>query len=317
MRPLTDLRPKPALLVAGTPLVGHQLRWFAAAGIESVRIATGYRAETLEAVIGDGCDYGVAVTYVQESSPLGTAGALAAATRGLDPDTAVVVANGDQLTRHSLRAQLHAFHASSSAASIHARWVEDARPFGLLQLQDDRVIAFREKPAERVPGTVNAGTYVLRAGALASVPPDTAVSLERQLFPALIDDGALVTAYVEDAYCLDVGSPRALLQANLDEVARTGMPARVDGEPGPEVIADGHSWVGSGATVGARSRVHASVLMPGCIVGDDCDVVDSIVAQHAIVASGVRLRGNVIGEGAVVGSSPAASTVVGTGATFG
>ena len=317
MRPLTDLRAKPALLVAGTPIVGHQLRWLASAGIRRVVIATSYRAKDLRSVLDDGSEFGVAVSYVQEAEPLGTGGALALATRAMDPHQAVVVLNGDQLTGHDLEAHLLAFAEGGVAVTIHARRVDDARAFGLLELDGDQVRGFREKPTEPVAGVVNAGTYILRAGVLRDVPSDTAVSLEREVFPRLIADGSVVTAYLEDAYCLDVGSPRALLRANRDAVARTGATARVDGAVASSATVNGHSYVGTGAAVGADAVVHGSVLMPGCVIGDGTKIERSIVAQTAVVAAGVRLQDNVIGEGARVSSSLEPGAVVPTGAVIG
>ena len=317
MQPLTDLRPKPSLLVVGIPLVGHQLRWLSQAGVHDALIATSYRADVLHAALGDGSEFGAAVSYLHEPAPLGTGGALALATRTMNPDDVVVVLNGDQLTGHDLEAQLLFFAHTGASVTIHARRVNDARAFGLLELDGDQVRGFCEKPAEPTPGVVNAGTYILRAGVLHDVPSDTVVSLEREVFPRLIADGSVVTAYLEDAYCLDVGSPRALLQANRDAVARTGANARIEGMVASSATVDGHSFVGRGAVVGAEAVVHGSVLMPGCVAADGTKIERSIVAQTAVVAEGVRLQYNVIGEGARVSSSLEPGAVVPTGAVIG
>lgn len=313
MRPLTDRRPKPSLLVAGTPLVGHQLRWLCAAGVREVMIATSYRADLLRSAIGDGSQFGTSVTYVHENEPLGTGGALALALGSVPPTENVIVLNGDQLTGHDLAAQLRLFTETDASLTIHARPVDDARPFGLLELDGHRIRGFHEKPAEPTAGIVNAGTYVLRADVLQEVPKNTVVSLERSVFPRLIADSAVVSAHVEDAYCLDVASPAALLRANLDAVARAGDTALVEGAVANSATVDGHSYVGSGAVVGAESTVHASVLMPGSLIGDGATVKNSVIGQTASVAAGVRLMDNVIGEGARVCRSPAPGEVVGTG----
>ncbi|MBD2760234.1 NDP-sugar synthase [Yimella sp. cx-573] len=313
MRPLTDRRPKPGLLVAATPLIGRQLHWLAHSDVRHAVIATGYRAELLQEVVDSGNGFGSAVTYVTESTPLGTGGALALACRSLPADQVVVVVNGDQLTHHDLRAQLEQFSRTDADVSIHARQVADARPFGLLELRGDRIVSFREKPTEVIGGWVNSGTYVLRAGLLHDVIPMAAVSLEREVFPALIADDRVIVAYREDAYSLDVGSPQALRQASLDVVSATGAPCRMDGSAADTAVVSDHSWVGSGTVVGAHSRVIASVVMPDVIIEDGVTITGSVIAQGALLKAGIVLQDNVIGEDAVLHRSPEPGEVVGTG----
>lgn len=317
MRPLTDRRPKPALLVAGVPIVGRQLRRLADAGITDVRVVTSYRADQLRALVGDGSSYGVNVRYLHEPSPLGTGGALALAARSVDAGRNLVVVNGDQLSQHDLTGQLRAFEDSDAAVTLHARHEPDARPFGLLQVAGDQVSAFQEKPAEAVAGLVNAGTYVMRAGVVAGLPSDAVISLERDVFPELITTGHALRTYVDNSYSIDVGSPAALLRASLDVVQHRGLTALVEGDVAADARIDGHSWVGPEATVAAGAVVHRCVIMPGAAVGSAADAVDSVVAQGATVGDGVRLQHSVIGEGAVIRRSPAPGEIVPTDAVVG
>lgn len=296
MRPLTDLRPKPALLVAGVPLLAHQLIRLRDHGIRDVVVATGYRADVLRTLVGNGSRYGVRVRYVHEARPLGTGGALALAVAGLAPDAVVTVVNGDQLSGHDLTRQIRCLLEDDAEVVLHARDVADARPFGLLTLGGDRVTGFQEKPTAAVAGTINAGTYALRAGLIQQMaPPARMLSLEREVFPRLIDRGDRIVALRHDAYWLDVGTPAALLRANLDAVA----PA--------------DHWRAPDARVGPGTQVVRSVLMPGAAVGANCRISDSIVAHGATVAGGLDLRWVVVGENARVERQPAPGTAIGSG----
>jgi CTP:molybdopterin cytidylyltransferase MocA len=79
LRPLTERYAKPVLPVDGTPVIAHLLRELAAAGAPHVTVVTGYRAEQVEQLIGDGGGFGVEVTYARQSTPDGSAHAVAAA----------------------------------------------------------------------------------------------------------------------------------------------------------------------------------------------------------------------------------------------
>src|SRR4029079_11655509 len=125
--------------------------------------------------------------------------------------------NGDILTDLDLTAMMRRHVDVEAAATIALTPVEDARPFGLVPMEPDgRVLEFREKPAELVPGDINAGTYVLSADALAAWEAGRNVSIEREIFPSLIAEGRAVYGFVSDAYWMDLGTPEQYLQAHFD-----------------------------------------------------------------------------------------------------
>ena len=105
--------------------------------------------------------------------------------------------------------------------------MDDARPYGLVPLDGQgQVLEFREKPAELIPGDINAGTYVLDPSALQGWTRGENVSIERQIFPALIAAGRPLYGFPSDAYWMDLGTPEAYLQAHWDL-----LDGRVGGEP--------------------------------------------------------------------------------------
>jgi len=77
LRPYTTVLPKPLMPVGDRPVLDIVLRQLRAAGCEHVTIATGWLAELIEAVCGNGDTYGLKIDYFREREPLGTVGALA------------------------------------------------------------------------------------------------------------------------------------------------------------------------------------------------------------------------------------------------
>lgn len=219
MGSLTDHLPKPMLPVAGRPLVVHQLERLNACGVTRVAISTGYRGAAFERVLD--AVPGLEVLLAHEPAPLGTGGGCAYAVRHLrlDRTCPVVVLNGDLLTSHDLGAQLAAHEAAVSRgarATIHVRQIPDPRDYGCVVVDAQSLVtAFHEKSDQPPSSLVNAGTYVIRADVLLDLPEDQVISMERDVFPALAAAGQL-TAYEEDAYFLDVGTPQALAQAEQD-----------------------------------------------------------------------------------------------------
>ncbi len=319
MLPLTERRPKHLLEVGGVPFLEHQISRLAEAGVEHVVLATSYRAELFEPVLGDGSRWGVRLSYVQEEEPLGTGGAIrnVAGVLGDDPEGAVVILNGDVLSGHDLHAQLLDFETPRGGrpvdVSLHLVTVDDARAFGCVPTDaDGRVTAFTEKSEHPVSNQVNAGCYVFRRRVVDRIPAGRVVSVERETFPGLVADGALVVGYVENAYWRDVGNPAALVASSRDLVRGLAHSPAFDREPGEALVQEGAlvdatakvsggSSVLAGARVGAGAEVTGSVVMAGALVGAGAVVVDSVLGPDAVVGAGCRLDRVAVGDEAVVG----------------
>ena len=221
LRPLTLSAPKPLLPTAGVPFLAHQLMRAAECGITHVVLATSYRAEMFTEAFGDGAAFGLSIDYVYESTPLGTGGGIrnaAALLRG-GPDDPVVVLNGDILSAHDLPAQVDLHRKKDAAVTLHLVEVDDPTRYGCVPIDGaGHVTAFLEKTPNPVTNRINAGCYVFKRSVIDSIPAGEVVSVERETFPGLISDGAVVMGFPESAYWLDVGTPEAFVRGSCDVV---------------------------------------------------------------------------------------------------
>jgi mannose-1-phosphate guanylyltransferase len=324
MRPLTETIPKPLIPFMNRPFLDHVLDHLAAHGVEEVICSSPYLEDGFRAFLASRTG-GPAVRWITEGTPLGTSGAVAGALDHVDGT--FLVLNGDVLTDLDLGA-LIAFHRDRGAtATIALTPVEDARPFGLVDIDaDGRVRAFLEKPAEAIPGTINAGTYVLEPRALARVPRGVMVSIERETFPDLIARGEPVFGYRSDAYWRDLGTPAAYLDAHGD-----GFAGRIGGRRYPRPLIGDDTRIGEGAevdpdtavgpgasiepgarvagsvlharvTVGAGAVVERTVAGPGAVIGAEARVRNAVLAEGARVPPGAAVEGEGVRPGAVAGA---------------
>jgi NDP-sugar pyrophosphorylase family protein len=175
LRPYTFTVPKPLLPLGDRPLLDYLITQMVRCGVTDVVLALGYHAPLIRAYCGDGARFGVRITFVEESRPLGTAGPLALCRPLLDPDEPFVVANGDIVTRLDFR-DLARFHAAQGAQLTIAYIAHTHQsPFGVLQLEGDRVVGVTEKPTFVYP--VSAGIYCVSPAAARRVPDDTAMTM--------------------------------------------------------------------------------------------------------------------------------------------
>jgi len=302
LMPLTRNTPKPMLTVAGIPVTEHQLLMAKAAGINEIVLATSYLSEVFTPYFGDGSKWGMRIKYAVEKQPLGTGGAIANAAQLLETEESIVILNGDVLSSHNLGEQIRQHEANDADVTLHLTEVEDARAFGCVPTDvAGRVTAFLEKMDNPVTNQINAGCYVFNPRVLSAIPLETVVSVERETFPQLVSNGAKVYGYLENAYWLDIGTPKALLKASTDIVLRSGpglvMPdAQVDSTA---VISEG-SCIGRGSTVGAGTRISGSIVEAGATIGRDVLINNSFVATGAIIDDGAQIGSTFVTKGEIL-----------------
>jgi D-glycero-alpha-D-manno-heptose 1-phosphate guanylyltransferase len=212
LRPAIGDRPKVLAPVAGRPFLAYLLDQLAAANVHTAVLCTGYLGEHVRSTFGD-CYGTVGLTYSQEPTPLGTAGALRLALPLLDGDP-VLVLNGDSYCEVDLGDYMawHHIHAGGSAGTLLLTWVEDASRFGTVEVDDSgTVLSFREKRGLAMPGWINAGVYLLSQRLLASIPAERTISLERDVFPAWTKRE--LRAHQVRACFTDIGTPESYVQA--------------------------------------------------------------------------------------------------------
>ena len=281
LMPLTRDTPKPMLPIAGLPVTEHQLMAAKRAGITTIVLATSYLSDVFIPYFGDGSRWGLDVRYAVEESPLGTGGAIKNAAAALNlkagSDEPIVIFNGDVLSSHNLAKQIQEHVAHNADVTLHLTHVEDARAYGCVPVDESgRVTAFLEKMENPITNTINAGSYVFHPSVIETIAANTVVSVERDVFPALVTAGKKIYGYIEDAYWLDIGTPRALLA-------------------GSKHLVSGDFKVDPTSTIAASAKLQdGSSIGAGCEVGDDVVISGSIVCAGVVIETGSEIRNSFI-----------------------
>jgi mannose-1-phosphate guanylyltransferase len=313
------------------PLLAYTFEHLRRHGVDRAILSCGYMPTQIREHFGDGAD-GLPLDYRVEERPLGTGGAIGYAAGGIRET--FLALNGDSLRAADL-GELVRFHRERAAkATILLTPVADPTRYGLVRLRPDGAVAsFLEKPRPEEIDTdlINAGVYVLEPEVLGLIPPGRAVSIEREVFPRLVDEET-VFGLALPGYWLDVGTPESYLQAHRDVLERN-LPTDVGDalgrdytfvDPTAEVSNDARlvppvyvgpravveagvrigslGVVGQGARIGEGAAVEHAVVQPGADVGAGCSVTRSVVGEGAELGPGCSVGGlSVVGPGARVG----------------
>ncbi len=313
LRPLTLSAPKPLLPTAGVPFLTHLLSRIAEAGIEHVILGTSYKAETFESEFGDGAALGLRISYVTEEQPLGTGGGIANVVSELRNDT-VMVFNGDVLSGADLGAMLTSHQETAAQVTLHLVRVSDPRAFGCVPTDaDGRVLAFLEKTEDPPTDQINAGTYIFDRAILDRIPRGREVSVEREVFPALLADGVRVCGYVDATYWRDMGTPEDFVRGSADLVRGIAPSPALGGRRGESLVHEGASvapgaLLVGGTVVGRGAEIGPGVRLDGAVVFDGARIEAGSVVERSIIGAGVRIgpraliRDGVIADGADIGA---------------
>ncbi|HKP12553.1 MAG TPA: nucleotidyltransferase family protein [Blastocatellia bacterium] len=196
LRPLTDAVSKCMVEVAGKPILEHNVERLRAHGVTEIIINLHHRPDSITAHFGDGSRWGLRITYSFEPELLGTAGAVKKAAA--DFDVPFFVWYGDNLSDCRLDRLWRSHTARGGIATIALHHRDDPTQSGIVGLgTNDRVVRFLEKPrAEQVfSHWVSAGILVLEPDVLRAIARAGAADFGRDVFPALLDQGAAIYGY--------------------------------------------------------------------------------------------------------------------------
>lgn len=291
LRPLSLVRAKAAMPVAGTPIIGRILEWLRAAGVRRVVLNLHHRPETITSVVGDGSGWDLEVRYSWEPFVLGSAGGPRRALPLLEADRFLIV-NGDTLTNCDLKAVARRHLNARARITMAVVPGDTARYGGVLVGAGGAVVGFTRanRTASTAPGTRTApvasafhfiGVQAAEADAFADLPDNEPAETVGTLYPRLIaeQDGAVVV-FESNAEFLDVGTPLDYLRSVAMVAAREGRPfdrgqdCRV--EPSAQLS---HTVLWDRVTVGRRAHLSS------CIVGDDVVVPEGARYENCVLVA--------------------------------
>ena len=211
LKSVLDDRPKPMAIIRGKPFIEWILLMLKRQGIQRVVICTGHLSEIVESYFGDSRNINMEITFARDPFPLGTGGAVRNAL-GKTRSKHILVLNGDSYLRVNISSFLKTHLALSAKVSISLVQVEDSSRYGSVKInKNGKMLAFLEKSQKKQSGLINAGIYLLEREIVEEIPEEKMVSLEKEIFPALIGKGLYGVTCNEPF--IDIGTPETLNKA--------------------------------------------------------------------------------------------------------
>ncbi len=211
LHPLTEKMPKPMLPVAGKPLLERIITRFKGQGFRRFTLSLNYLGHVIKDHFGDGATLGVRVDYIEETTRMGTGGALSILPQR--PEEPFIVMNGDILTTVSFSKILEFHNKTNSIVTICTREFNLQVPYGVLNTEGNRLVSMEEKPVHKY--LINAGIYALSPVVFEFLQNEESLDLP-DLIERVRDLGHRVSVFHISGYWMDIGSHKDLERARAD-----------------------------------------------------------------------------------------------------
>jgi len=313
LRPLTYTRAKALLPILNKPMVSYLIESLPNE-VDKVILAVNYRKDQIEKYFKTN-DFGREIIVNDEPEPLGTGGAVKFAEKHITGPFFVL--NADVICSLSLDDMIH-FHKKNNAVSTISLWpVKNVSEFGVVDIQDGgNVTGFVEKPKpEDAPSDlINAGAYFLEPEVLDYIEAGRLISMEKEIFPQIINDTGRFFGFEFKGYWIDVGRIKSYLDVhdflmkhqNIDNFK--GENCKIYGELNTSSIGD-NVFIGKdsyiiSSIVFDNVKIGKNVAITNCVLGENCEINDDSNLTDAVVGDNEQIQKETMLDNQIVWTQP-------------
>jgi mannose-1-phosphate guanylyltransferase len=303
LRPISCTRPKILFPIINKPLLQWTFERLDKNNITEAILAVNYQTEVyIKQHKIPKCRLKVKYSRDPIKKPLGTAGPIKKAEKLLGYDSPFLALNGDIFADLNYTEILKKHREEKAVATIALHRADDPSRYGVAELaEDNRIKRFIEKPSAKDAPTklINAGVYVLSPKIFDYIPIGRNVSIEREIFPKLANEGKLYGHILEGLW-MDIGKPEEFLEIN--RILLDSSKNLQESKKFSKVEIKSPTIFGKKIAIGEKSVIGPyAVLGQDIAVGKNVHIEDSVVFPSVIIGDFSSINGAIIGEGATIG----------------
>jgi mannose-1-phosphate guanylyltransferase len=294
LKPLTYTRAKSLLPILNKPMISYIMDKLPDE-VKTVILAVNYRKDQIEDYLRVH-DFNKEIIVNDEPEPLGTGGATKYAEKHITG--CFFVLNADIISSINLSDMIKYHKRKKSVLTISLWPVKNVSEFGVVDItKDGRITHFVEKPKpEEAPSNlINAGVYLLEPEILNYIPEGRLVSMEKEIFPRVINDTGRFYGYRFKGYWIDVGR----IQSYHDAHKILMNKRKVSVVKGEKCIIKGRikkSCIGDHVIVEKNTEVTDSIVFRNASIGKNVKIKKCIIGENSIIEDNANLRNVIVGD---------------------
>ena len=311
LRPLTHTGPKQLLPIANKPMSQYCIESIRDAGITDIAIIVGgLGSNKVKEYYGNGKNFGVNLTYIEQDYPKGIAHAVNLCKDFIGNEKFVVFL-GDNIIQKSISKFAKNFEGSNYDASILLCKVDNPSRFGIADVKDGKILKIMEKPENPPTNLAVTGIYFLTPkifDVIDRLKPSSRDELEiTDALEMLLNENDNISYSMITDYWKDTGTPDDVLNANrqvLEHICNQTyiIDKSTNIESGSSVITpsiigknckiDKSAQIGPNASIGDNTIISSGVVIENSIIMSDCKIDGGLNIRDSIISANCHLHGN-------------------------
>jgi len=311
LRPLTHTGPYLLLPIANKPMSQFCIESIKEAGITDIAIIIGgLGSNKVKEYYGDGENFGVNITYIEQDEPRGIAHAIRLCKEFVNNEKFLVFL-GDNIIQKPITDFVENFNKSDNDATVLLCEVDNPSRFGIADVENEKIVKITEKPKKPTSNLAVTGIYLLTPlifEVIDNLKPSWRNELEiTDALDNLLKQNDNIGYETITDYWKDTGTPEDILNANrqvLEHICNQTciIDKSTNIESGSSVITpsiigknckiDKSAQIGPNASIGDNTIISSGVVIENSIIMSDCKIDGGLNIRDSIVSTNCHLHGN-------------------------
>jgi len=281
------------LFIAGKPIIQYVIESLAVNGIRDIILVVGYYKEKIFDYLEQGAQFGVNIRYIHQIRQLGTANALSQA-REITGEEFLVLPGNKIIAPETISQFLGA-----PAPAVLIKKVNNPERYGVVSLEDGKLLKIVEKPSRPESDYINAGIYLFRKNIFQYIDPELDIP---DAINKMIARGESVHTVTTDQTWLDIVYPWDILR--LNPTVLTNISRRQSGTIEAGVLVKDAVSIGENTVIRGNSYIAGPVIIGrGCEIGPNvCILPATSIGNNVTISPFTEIRNSVIGDDVFLGS---------------
>ena len=313
LRPLTHTGPKQLLPIANRPMSEYCLDSIKETGITDVAIIIGgMGSNKVKEYYGNGKNFGVNITYIEQDEPRGIAHAIRLCKEFVNNEKFLVFL-GDNIIQKPITDFVENFNKSDYDATVLLCEVDNPSRFGIADVENEKIVKITEKPKKPASNLAVTGIYLLTPlifEVIDNLKPSWRNELEiTDALDNLLKQNDNISYETITDYWKDTGTPEDILNANrqvlehICELADAGvkskrvlvvgdLPLRRPSMIGKNCKIDKSAQIGPNVSIGDNTIISSDVVIENSIIMSGCKIDGGLNIKDSIISANCHLHGN-------------------------
>jgi len=297
LRPLTHTGPKQLLPIANKPMSEYCLDSIKETGITDIAIIIGgIGSNKVKEYYGNGKNFGVNLTYIEQDEPRGIAHAIRLCKEFVNNEKFLVFL-GDNIIQKPITDFVENFNKSDYDATVLLCEVDNPSRFGIADVENEKIVKITEKPKKPASNLAVTGIYLLTPlifEVIDNLKPSWRNELEiTDALDNLLKQNDNIGYETITDYWKDTGTPEDILNANrqvLEHICNQtgGNPSII----GKNCKIDESASIGPNVSIGDNTIISSDVVIENSIIMSGCKIDGSLNIKDSIISANCHLHGN-------------------------